>query len=1122
MNTTENGQSALGDTLVTTGTPVVVAGLTVSVATVVVVEPNAFVNTASYFVPDSATVVAPVDSVLDVAPLIGVNVAPPSVDSDHCTAGAAQFAGVEPAAVNVAAAGAVTVTPAGCVTIAGAAAHDGELTINVTAFVVVEPNAFVNTASNFVPDSATVVAPVDSVLDVAPLTAVNEPAPGASDCHCTDGAAQFAGVEPAAVNVAAAGAVTVTPAGCVTIAGAAAHDGGLTVNVTAFVVVEPNAFVNTASNFVPDSATVVAPVDSVVDVAPPIGVNEPAPGASDCHCTDGAAQFAGVEPAAVNVAAAGAVTVTPDGCVTIAGAAAHDGELTVNVTAFVVVEPNAFVNTASNFVPDSATVVAPVDSVLDVAPLIGVNVAPPSVDSDHCTAGAAQFAGVEPAAVNVAAAGAVTVTPAGCVTIAGAAAHDGELTINVTAFVVVEPNAFVNTASNFVPDSATVVAPVDSVLDVAPLTAVNEPAPGASDCHCTDGAAQFAGVEPAAVNVAAAGAVTVTPAGCVTIAGAAAHDGGLTVNVTAFVVVEPNAFVNTASNFVPDSATVVAPVDSVLDVAPLTAVNEPAPGASDCHCTDGAAQFAGVEPAAVNVAAAGAVTATLAGCVTIAGAAKHGGGLTVNVTAFVVVEPKAFVNTASYFVPDSPTVVAPVDSVVDVAPLTAVNVTPPSVDTDHCTDGAAQFAGVEPAAVNVAAAGAVTATLAGCVTIAGAAKHGGGLTVNVTAFVVVEPKAFVNTASYFVPDSPTVVAPVDSVVDVAPLTAVNEPAPGASDCHCTDGAAQFAGVEPAAVNVAAAGAVTVTPAGCVTIAGAAAHDGATYVYVSTELVAEVPVAGSVTVTSTLPAAPGGAVTVSEVPPDATVGFVPGFWEPKSTVSPAAKPVPSTVTRFPPMVGPVAGCTAVTVGGGPTIGIEAIVAAGLGAVQLIASVSPPAAPDATMPFAAVSSVRPTLEPEAPVTVYAPTDSGALGSSMTPGVPVVLTVTPGGAEANQLSDAGVAPAASTGTALRLRVRLPMPRPERVEYSEAGSVRPIWAVGAKLAFGASEAGATVATVAGIETVLPAAVHVSVTDDVYVVAPADAGTAASDSTPSPAASRIVRNPRVTLLGMNENNSPP
>ena len=144
-------------------------------------------------------------------------------------------------------------------------------------------------------------------------------------------------------------------------------------------------------------------------------------------------------------------------------------------------------------------------------------------------------------------------------------------------------------------------------------------------------------------------------------------------------------------------------------------------------------------------------------------------------------------------------------------------------------------------------------------------------------------------------------------------------------------------------------------------------------------------------------------------------------------------------------------------------------------------------------------------------------------MTPCVPVVLTLTPAGSEENQLSDAGVAPAASTGKSLRLRVRLPMPRPESVEYSEDGSVRPICVVGVKLWPGASEAGALVVTVASSVTVLPAAVHVSAIGEVvYVAAPADAGTTASETTPMPMATDMVRNPRLTLLVTTENTSPP
>ena len=105
--------------------------------------------------------------------------------------------------------------------------------------------------------------------------------------------------------------------------------GALTTSVAALVVVVPNAFVNFAPNFVPLCAVVVAGVVYEPDVAPEIGENEVAPGASENHCTVGAAQFAGVEPTAMNVAAAGAVTVSADGCNVIDGAAEHTAALTV-------------------------------------------------------------------------------------------------------------------------------------------------------------------------------------------------------------------------------------------------------------------------------------------------------------------------------------------------------------------------------------------------------------------------------------------------------------------------------------------------------------------------------------------------------------------------------------------------------------------------------------------------------------------------------------------------------------------------------------------------------------------------------------------------------------------------
>ena len=57
------------------------------------------------------------------------------------------------------------------------------------------------------------------------------------------------------------------------------------------------------------------------------------------------------------------------------------------------------------------------------------------------------------------------------------------------------------------------------------------------------------------------------------------------------------------------------------------------------------------------------------------------------------------------------------------------------------------------------------------------------VTVRVAAVVVALPAEFVNTASYFVPDSANVVAGVVYDADVAPEIAVNDDAPDASDSH---------------------------------------------------------------------------------------------------------------------------------------------------------------------------------------------------------------------------------------------------------------------------------------------------------------------------------------------------
>jgi hypothetical protein len=84
----------------------------------------------------------------------------------------------------------------------------------------------------------------------------------------------------------------------------------------------------------------------VVDVAPEMFVNVELPLGADCHCTVGCGLPLA---AAVNVAEAGAVTVTFVGCVVTVGAARASE--TVSVAAGVVAEPALFVNTARYSLP---------------------------------------------------------------------------------------------------------------------------------------------------------------------------------------------------------------------------------------------------------------------------------------------------------------------------------------------------------------------------------------------------------------------------------------------------------------------------------------------------------------------------------------------------------------------------------------------------------------------------------------------------------------------------------------------------------------------------------------------------------------------------------------------------
>src|SRR5712664_3671461 len=100
-----------------------------------------------------------------------------------------------------------------------------------------------------------------------------------------------------------------------------------------------------------------------------------------------------------------------------------------------------------------------------------------------------------------------------------------------------------------------------------------------------------------------------------------------------------------------------------------------------------------------------------------------GGGelFTVSVAAVVVADPTEFVNTARYWYPFWDKAVVKL-RVVEVAPETLLNVTPPSVLTCHCTVGVGEPVA---AAVKVAVWSAVTVWFVGCVVIVGGA--GGAL-----------------------------------------------------------------------------------------------------------------------------------------------------------------------------------------------------------------------------------------------------------------------------------------------------------------------------------------------------------------------------------------------------------
>ena len=321
----------------------------------------------------------------------------------------------------------------------------------------------------------------------------------------------------------------------------------VTVSVAALDVAVPVELVNTARYWFP---LIDVDVDGVTTVRVPVVlpasvvslVNVVPPSVDTCHCTVGAGL---PDAAAVNVAVEPAVTEVLAGCVVTAGVA-----VTVSVATLVVAVPAEFVNTARYCVPFWAVVVDATVSVVDVAPLMFVNVELPLGADCHCTVGA----GVpEAAAVNVAVLPAATVTLVGCVVITGAA-----LTVSVAGLDVAVPTELVNTASYLLPDCAAVAPATVSVPLVLPASVVSGlyvVPPSVDTNHWTVGVGL---PEAAAVNVALAPTATLAFAGCVETVGAKS-----TVSVAAVVVAVPAELVNTARYWLPFCEAVAAVIVSV-------------------------------------------------------------------------------------------------------------------------------------------------------------------------------------------------------------------------------------------------------------------------------------------------------------------------------------------------------------------------------------------------------------------------------------------------------------------------------------------------------------------------------------------------------------------------------
>ena len=171
---------------------------------------------------------------------------------------------------------------------------------------------------------------------------------------------------------------------------------------------------------------------------------------------------------AVNVAVAPEQTVCAVGCSEIPGPV-----FTVNVAAVVVAPPHVLVNTARYWFPFWPALVVKL-SVVDVAPVMLLNVVPPLVLICHCTVGVG--CPLAPA-VNVAVSPLVTVWFNGFNVIAAAV-----FTVSSAGLVFDDPAVLVNAARYWFPFWPADVVKL-RVVDVAPVMLLNVVPPLVLTCH---------------------------------------------------------------------------------------------------------------------------------------------------------------------------------------------------------------------------------------------------------------------------------------------------------------------------------------------------------------------------------------------------------------------------------------------------------------------------------------------------------------------------------------------------------------------------------------------------------------------------------------------------------------